>query len=215
MRNNTWWVILFIIAPFAYAGYLYASLGEQIPIHFGMDGKPDNWASKNSIFVLPVILGFVNFFTWLILSNIDKIDPKQAAGDNKTTINKLSLFLSASLCGITLIILYSEGNEKAAVDKLLFGALGILFMGLGFFMPMLKQNYFAGYKLPWTLENKDNWKQTHQLAGKWWMTGGALQLLFAILIKGEILFYIFMTITILVALVPAIYSYFQFKRTKE
>ncbi len=215
MKNNTWWVVLFILAPFGYAAYLYPSLSEQIPIHFGVDGKPDNWASKNSIFMLPVILGFVNFFTWLLLTNIDKIDPKQAKGDNKETVSGLSLFLSAALCGLSFIILYGEAHEKVAIDKLLFGALGILFMGLGFFMPKLKQNYFAGYKLPWTLENEDNWKQTHQLAGKWWMVGGALQLLFAILLKGEILFYFFMTITVLVALIPAIYSYLQFKQTKN
>lgn len=212
MKNNTWWVVLFFLAPFGYAAYLYPALGEKIPIHFGMDGKPDNWASKNSIFMLPVILGFVNFFTWLLLTNIDKIDPKQAAGDNKSTINKLSLFLSGSLCGLTLIILYREGNEEAAVDKLLFGALGILFMGLGFFMPKLKQNYFAGYKLPWTLESKENWEKTHQLAGKWWMIGGALQLLIAILLKGEILFYFFMTITTVITLGPAIFSFRLFKR---
>ena len=215
MKNSAWWVVLFIIAPFGYAAYLYPSLGEQIPIHFGMNGKPDNWASRNSIFMLPVILGFVNFFTWLLLTNIDKIDPKQAKGDNKETVNGLSLFLSAALCGLSLIILYSEAHENVAIDKLLFGALGILFMGLGFFMPKLKQNYFAGYKLPWTLENEDNWKKTHQLAGKWWMVGGVLQLLFAILLKGEILFFFFMTITILVALIPAIYSYLQFKETKK
>lgn len=215
MKNNTWWVVLFILAPFGYAAYLYPSLSEQIPIHFGMDGKPDNWASKNSIFMLPVILGFVNFFTWLLLTNIDKIDPKQVKGDNKETISGLSIFLSAALCGLSLVILYGEGHENVAIDKLIFGALGILFMGLGFFMPKLKQNYFAGYKLPWTLENEDNWKQTHQLAGKWWMVGGALQFLVAIFLKGEILFYIFMTITVLVALIPAIYSYLQFKQTKN
>ncbi|MDQ2752120.1 MAG: SdpI family protein, partial [Bacteroidota bacterium] len=28
----------------------------------------------------------------------------------------------------------------------------------------IKPNYFAGYRLPWTLESEENWRKTHHLA---------------------------------------------------
>jgi len=54
--------------------------------------------------------------------------------------------------------------------------LGFAFAGMGIYMPKLKQNYYAGFKLPWTLESEENWNATHRLAGKIWPVGGLLQI---------------------------------------
>jgi uncharacterized membrane protein len=54
---------------------------------------------------------------------------------------------------------------------IMFG-IGILFMILGNFMGKLRQNYFIGYKLPWTLNNEEVWNKTHRFAGKCMMFSG-------------------------------------------
>lgn len=207
--------LIFILLPFGYAVYLYPSLGDQIPIHFNIEGKADGWASRNSIFIMPVIMGFVSFFTFLLLTNIEKFDPKASATNIKDTLSPVAIFISGSLCALTLVVLYGISHQHTPIDQLLFGVLGLLFIGLGYYMPNMKQNYFAGYKLPWTLENEENWKKTHGLAGKFWLVGGSIQVLAAILLRGEVLFYIFMTITILISLFPILYSYSIFKKNKQ
>ena len=207
--------VVFTLLPFGYAIYLYPSLGNQIPIHFNIEGKADGWASRNSIFIMPVIMGFVSVFTFLLLTNIEKFDPKARAANIKDTLSPVAIFISGVLCALTLVVLYGISHEHTPIDQLLFGVLGLLFIGMGYYMPNMKQNYFAGYKLPWTLENEENWKKTHGLAGKYWIAGGALQVLLAIFLSGEILFYIFMTITILVSLFPILYSYSLFKKNKQ
>jgi uncharacterized membrane protein len=207
--------LIFILLPFGYAVYLYPSLGDQIPIHFNIEGKADGWASRNSIFIMPVIMGFVSFFTFLLLTNIEKFDPKASATNIKDTLSPVAIFISGSLCALTLVVLYGISHQHTPIDQLLFGVLGLLFIGLGYYMPNMKQNYFAGYKLPWTLENEENWKKTHGLAGKFWLVGGSIQVLAAILLRGEILFYIFMTITVLISLFPILYSYSIFKKNKQ
>jgi len=206
--------VVFTLLPFGYAIYLYPSLGDQIPIHFNIEGKADGWASRNSIFIMPVIMGFVSVFTFLLLTNIEKFDPKARAANIKDTLSPVAIFISGILCALTLVVLFGISHEHTPIDQLLFGVLGLLFIGMGYYMPNMKQNYFAGYKLPWTLENEENWKKTHGLAGKYWIAGGALQVLLAIFLSGEILFYIFMTITILVSLFPILYSYSLFKKNK-
>jgi uncharacterized membrane protein len=207
--------VVFTLLPFGYAIYLYPSLGDQIPIHFNIEGKADGWASRNSIFIMPVIMGFVSVFIFLLLTNIEKFDPKARAANIKDTLSPVAIFISGVLCALTLVVLYGISHEHTPIDQLLFGVLGLLFIGMGYYMPNMKQNYFAGYKLPWTLENEENWKKTHGLAGKYWIAGGALQVLLAIFLSGEVLFYIFMTITILVSLFPILYSYSLFKKNKQ
>jgi len=207
--------LVFTLLPFGYAFYLYPSLGSRIPIHFNIEGKADDWASRNSIFIMPLIMGFVSLFTFLLLTNIEKFDPKASAANSKDTLNTVAIFFSGILCALTLVVLYGISHEHTPIDQLLFGVLGLLFIGMGYYMPNMKQNYFAGYKLPWTLENEENWKKTHGLAGKYWIVGGILQLLLSIFLSGQILFYTFMTITILVSLIPVVFSYSLFKKSKN
>lgn len=208
----TWLVIVFISLPFVYAAYLYPELADKIPTHFNASGQADAWGSKKSIFMMPLIMGVSSLLIYLLLANIERIDPKRASGVSNETIKGLGLFTVGSLSFLSLVMTYGIAQDGTPVDKLIFGALGILFAGTGYFMPRLKQNYFAGFKLAWTLDNETNWNRTHQLAGKLWMAGGVLQILLAIALEGLPLFIAFMTTMTLISLIPAIYSYRLFKK---
>jgi len=62
------------------------------------------------------------------------------------------------------------------------------------------------------LENEENWNATHQLAGKVWVIGGSLQFLSGLIFEGQLTFGIFMTLVILMVLIPTVYSYLLFRR---
>lgn len=76
-----------------------------------------------------------------------------------------------------MVILYTTAHQGISIEKLLFPIMGLAFAGMGLYMPKIKQNYFAGFKLPWTLDNEDNWNATHKIAGKVWLYGGIVQFL--------------------------------------
>lgn len=211
-RFATWLVIVFISLPFVYAAYLYPELANKIPTHFNASGQPDAWGSRNSIFMMPVIMGASSLLVYVLLANIEKIDPKRASGVSNETIKGLGLFTVGSLSFLSLVMTFGIAHNGTPIDKLIFGALGILFAGTGYFMPRLKQNYFAGFKLAWTLDNETNWNRTHQLAGKLWMAGGILQVLLAIVLEELPLFIAFITTMTIMSLTPAIYSYRLFKK---
>lgn len=211
-RFATWLVIVFISLPFVYAAYLYPELADKIPTHFNAAGEADAWGSKNTIFMMPIIMGASSLLVYVLLANIEKIDPKRASGVSNETIKGLGVFTVGSLSFLSLVMTYGIAQNGTPIDKLIFGALGILFAGTGFFMPRLKQNYFAGFKLAWTLDNETNWDRTHQLAGKLWVVGGSLQVLVAITLEGLPLFITFLSIMTLISLIPAIYSYRLFKK---
>lgn len=48
------WVLLFIL--WAYIGIQYGKLPEMIPTHFALDGTPDDYSKKQTIFILPAIV---------------------------------------------------------------------------------------------------------------------------------------------------------------
>jgi uncharacterized membrane protein len=47
--------ILIAIINLVYATYSFPNLPDIIPIHFGIDGKPNGWGEKYTIFVIPII----------------------------------------------------------------------------------------------------------------------------------------------------------------
>ena len=215
MKNSTknlGWALLLIAAPLAYAAYVYPSLPDTIPTHFNISGEADAYGGKDSIFLGPGIMAVVGIFVFILLSNIKSFDPKRYKADDDNLYKKFALFTVAFLSMISFIIVFSASNHSITIGKLLLPALGIAFAGFGWYMPKIHQNYFAGFKLPWTLENEDNWNETHKLAGKIWIYGGAAQAIAAILLPNVAGFITFFGITFIMVIIPTVFSYRMFKR---
>jgi uncharacterized membrane protein len=205
-------VSMLIIIPFGYAFYVYPSLPNTIPTHFNLEGAADAWGDKETIYLLPAIMGFTSLITYLLLSNLKSIDPKRAGKSNDSQYKKMALYLVVFLSALSLVITYGTAHQGIRIEQLLFPLLGLFFAGFGSFMSKVKQNYFAGFRLPWTLDNEANWNATHKLAGKIWMIGGALQFLSGLILEGQWAFGMFITLVVFMLAVPTIYSYLLFRR---
>jgi len=114
------------------------------------------------------------------------------------------------------MIIYSasKGNIRFSAG-LIFSAVGLFFAILGNYLPNMKPNYFAGFRLPWTLENEENWRKTHQLAGKLWFGGGILLAVICLFLPAELAIIIFFTIMVTITLIPCVYSYQLFRQQKN
>lgn len=204
-------VILILGIPFIYATYLYPELPETIPTHFNIKGEADGWGGRDSIFLGPGIIAFAGLFTYFLLANIKKIDPKRSQQTNDSFYQNMGVLTNLFLTCISLVILYVTAHPGFPIEKILFPLLGLSFAAIGWFFPKFSQNYFAGFKLPWTLENENNWNETHKVAGKVWLIGGSLQVIAGILLSAIPSFIIFFANIIVMVLVPTIFSYRMFK----
>ena len=113
--------------------------------------------------------------------------------------------ISLGCCGMMYAIALGK-----AVDALLLMPLvmGVLFLIIGNYMPKCKQNYTIGIKIPWTLDNEENWNKTHRFAGFLWVICGI-----AIMITGFLgSFWIFLPIALLMVIAPIVYSYLLHKK---
>lgn len=121
----------------------------------------------------------------------------------------------AFLSIIGSIIIYSATNNSINITKLLLPFLGLGFAAMGGYMPKLHQNYFAGFKLPWTLENEHNWNETHKVAGKIWIYGGIIQAVGTILLPIVAAYILFLTIVVIMVIIPTVFSYRLFKKGNQ
>jgi uncharacterized membrane protein len=111
-----------------------------------------------------------------------------------------------------MIFLVSIHPEISLIPLLFFG-MGILFIIIGNYLPKIKQNYFVGIKIPWTLTSVDNWDKTHKFGGKCFMICGLVILLEAFFFWNAPVI-IFGTI-FLSAVLPIIYSYTIFLSSRR
>lgn len=208
--------IALLLLPAIITAILYSRLPETIPVHFNAEGIADKFGAKSSIWVHVSILFVVGLGVYLLLSNLHKIDPKKSAGVSVETHKAIAivvvLFISLISTGIVLSMSKTSGNF--GIQKIVLPAVGLLITVIGYFMRSIKPNYFIGLRLPWTLEDEENWAVTHQLAAKLWIPAGLLMAVSAIVFPFMTAFFITMTITLIIVIIPAIYSYRFFKNKK-
>ena len=198
--------IVYLI-PIVIGLMFYSKMPEQVAIHWGFDGNPDGYASKVvAIVVLPLTLFVVN----LLLPFLLKMDPKYENISEKTVNLLLWILPVVSLMASGLTISSALGKE---VNVNVFAPLvvGIMFTVIGNYLPKMSQSYTVGIKLPWTLNDEENWNKTHRLAGKLWVACGLLLIIgsFTNMTMG-----LMIVMLVVAVIVPTVYSYMQFKNTK-
>ena len=112
---------------------------------------------------------------------------------------------------LSVLIIYATTHDEINIGNNILPLIGIAFAGLGWYMPKFRQNYFVGFKLPWTLENEDNWNETHKVAGKVWLIGGLFQAIASFTLSSKLGFICFITATAIMVIIPTIFSYRMFK----
>ena len=215
-KYGPWLVALMIIAPFIYGALIFPQLPSKIPTHFNIEGKADAWGGPSSIFLGPGIMGAVSIFVYVLLSNLKKFDPKKYDEANDTLYKDFAVLTVAFLSILSLIIIYSTTHaDQINVGQLILPLVGLSFAGIGWYMPKFKQNYFVGFKLPWTLENVDNWNETHKVAGKIWIYGGLFQVVVTFLLPMKFGFIGFILATAVMVIIPTVFSYRMFKNGNQ
>ncbi|HEX4876385.1 MAG TPA: SdpI family protein [Chitinophagaceae bacterium] len=208
------WPIMAI--PALFLAIVWRKLPETVAVHFDLKGNPDRYGGKSELLYTTMILVVMNVLVYLILTNIYRIDPKKYAAENKDRLVKIAFAVAIFMSGILCMIIYSAWNGNISFSTgIIFSGTGLLFAVIGNYLPNLKPNYFAGLRLPWTLENEDNWRKTHKLAGKLWFAGGLLLAVICLFLPPVAAIVVFFTIMMIITIIPCIYSYRLYTEQKK
>lgn len=202
-------IILLILLAFAISIYFYPTLPDRMPIHWNIRGEVDSYGSKAfGAYGMP-LMGLGIYVLFLALPYID---PKRKNYESFKSTYQLFKYIIIIFffCFHTITLLNATGIN---VNVVMFTqvAVSFLFILLGNAMGRVKHNYFVGIRTPWTLASEDVWKKTHRLAAPLWVAGGLINLILSLL---GIASYGFIAITIMISIVPVVYSFIIFQRTR-
>lgn len=204
-------LLVIISLPLIYLAITYNSLPATVPLHFNASLEPNRFGDKSQIWISTLAFSGISVFLLLVLRNLPRLDPKRKNDPNPSAFNKMSAGLTIILTALNFILILSASRGASPIQSFLFPLLGLLFAFLGNYMHTIKPNYFAGFRLPWTLSDDDNWRKTHRLAGKLWFWAGIAIALLGLFIPTQLFFPAFTALSLILGIIPAVYSYRLFK----
>lgn len=197
--------IVIAILPLLYLLLIWNSLPERVPIHWDSSRNINAYGSKTTLFWIPLLLPMLTYGIFLVVPTIDTKKKIATMGQKYTKFKFAITFVMAVLA----LLIINSAHKQAINYNHIHIITGIIFVVLGNFFPTIQHNYFIGIRLPWTLQNEQNWKRTHRFASKIFMVGGALIILLSLIISSEFIDVLSLAITLIILIITVVYSYKQ------
>ena len=201
MRRLTPALICFVLLV-AFSIWAYPQLPPRVPIHWGLDGRPDGWSSR---FVATVFAPIIIAALAILFTVLPRIDPRRESYiRHQSAYWKLVNGILITLAAVQVLVVGSGLGWNVNVGTGVGLLVGALFIYLGILLPQMEPNWFVGIRTPWTLSSDRVWRETHRVgAGGFIVLGllvmalGVIQaawllyvtLAFALLWGGGILWY--------------------------
>jgi uncharacterized membrane protein len=163
-------VVLVIQLALAAYGLSIVGPDAQVPVHWGVQGEADQWATAIVGFaIVPLITaGIVALFAL-----VPRIEPRRrnlerSAPAYRTTASAVVVFLGAAQA---VVVLASLGDTLPMAGLVGFG-IGLLFIVMGNVLTTVRSNFLFGVRTPWTLSSDLAWDRTQRLVGRLFVLGG-------------------------------------------
>jgi len=193
---------------------MYLLVFDQLPLQMVQQwgpGNTPNWTMPRewAIFVLPATIALLHIIVYFVTNSTSS---KNSATPKMRTF--LVWLLPVTSVFINLVVLLANIDESFNVATAIFVFVGLTFIIAGNYLPTTRQNYYIGFRLPWTLKDADNWSKTHRLSGKLLVIGGILFVLCAVLPLPEpALLGVILSLAAILVIVPTIYSFVIYKKS--
>lgn len=168
------WIVLAALCVLNVVAHLIVMPGlpERIPMHWGADGGVNGWGPR----WMASIFGLLPLALLALFYVVPRIDPRGSAyarsgGFYQGFVIAFTVFMCA-ISWLGELTVWKLLPDKGAVNIIMSGAIGALFIGMGNYLPRVRQNYTLGIKTPWSLDDPDNWRRTHRFGGACLMVVG-------------------------------------------
>jgi uncharacterized membrane protein len=204
--------LLLVIATFVTAIFVHPILPDKIPIHWNASGEANGFSGKNGIFIIPVM-----FFIITILLFI--LPLMEVFRENMLKIYRqyyiFKIIFSVFFTLLFILTLLPNFGYNINVAYAVIAMIGAMFIGLGIILPKLKRNFMFGIRTGWTLSSDKVWEKTHKLGGILFALVGIITIISLLFLKLEILFFVFISLTLLISIILAVYSYYLYQQIKK
>ena len=208
--KKEWYNLILILLPFAVIPFIWDQMPAQIPSHWNLQGEVDGYSSKTAgLLMLPAI----NMLVYLTLLYLPKIDPKKRIEIDQKPIPVLRTLTILLLLGIhAWMIINALGGDINSQSWIYLG-IAIFFLVMGNYLRTIEPNYFIGIRVPWALEDANNWRKTHKFGSYVWVAGGLLLVILFPFLKLQTYTTLFGATAAMLALLPMLYSFYIYKKS--
>ena len=183
----------------------------QLPVHWGADGEPDDFAGKWPALLLPSgVIAAVSMLFWFIPA----LEPRQE-GLQRSQGLYLWGWIGMLMTGpaIQLSVLSVAFDWGIPVNHLIIGVIGLLLVMIGNQLGKSRRMYLIGLRTPRTLASEEVWIRTHRLAGKLLVAAGLVMVAAALLpVPAGLLTPVTIAAVAVSAIVPILYSFLLWRR---
>lgn len=176
-----WLCISLIFTALIVTAAAYPHLPEQIPTHWNIHGQPDDWHSRNWAFLTAGVMAAVYF----LLSAIPALVRGRPLMARPHTYRWVVRAITGFFLAVHLATLAAQLKTHFGPLRLVAASTGVLFVAIGYVLPELKPNPYAGIRTPWTLADEETWRITHRLNRYPFMAVGGLVLTLSLALPRE------------------------------
>lgn len=204
LMMKEWPILLLLLADLLVMLWVLPQMPATVPTHWNVQGQIDGWGPGWVNAVMPVALAWGLYWGMVLLPLVDPKRTSYAKFGGSLRLIRWGVVLFALVLHVCLVLV-SLGHP-VDVPLVIRLSVALLFVVLGNEMGRLRQNFFVGIRLPWTLANEENWNRTHRLGGRIWVAGGLVQVIAAFL-PGTWGAIVFFTVLVMMIAGPVIYSW--------
>jgi uncharacterized membrane protein len=161
-------VLTMLGSAFAVGASLPAEV--QLPIHWGLDGKPDGFSDKWTALLLPA---GITFALSLLFYFLPALEPRREGLERSQGLylwGWVAILLMGAI--IQLAVVAVALGWPVDTGRLVVGGTGAMLVLIGNQLGKSRSMYLIGMRTPWTLASEDVWIRTHRLAGKLMVAAG-------------------------------------------
>ncbi len=200
---SAWLLILF---TFGLNLWLYPKLPAMVPTHWNFAGVIDGYSPK---LFATLLMPSIMIIIYLLITFLPKFDPKSNKFKNsENAYFYVRLAFVVFFAIMNAIMMYASLGYPVRMNTVMPAIIGVLFVAIGIWMPKIEQNYFAGFRTPWALENEIVWEKTQKAGGIAFIICGVC--LLPIALWGSA--WMIITIIFAAVAVPYVYSYLEYKK---
>ena len=218
-------IILIVLASTLVA---IAFLPDIVPVHFDAYGNPDREGSKYELLILPATL----FLIWILgdksvkfFTKNTRFDDEKQENDakiNEKAVDKTLTITGAIMAVVNLGVIYTTFSHLESyslpeinIVKIITILLGLMFVGVGNFMPRTRVNSLIGFRCKWTMYNEKTWRKSNLFAGTLMMILGVLIAVENLIFEGLTAAIIMIGLLVVSIVIMSVYAYVVYKEEKN
>lgn len=201
--------ILILLAAWVLGFYFYSMFPDTVVTHWNFEGTPDGYSGKAlGSFLMPAVLTGM----YLLFLALPLIDPKKDRYESFMRVYHIfkSLIIAVMFTIHVVTGLFNLGYD-IPINLVIPLLIGLLFIVMGNYMGKVKQNWFLGVRLPWTLSSENVWNKSNRFGG-WTMALCGILIMISPFLPRSWGFSIFIFGILLIIFGTTIYSYLVYRK---